>query len=229
MGAPASQPADVLEVDLDGGLARVQVISYDPRLVEQVKALPGRRFIRQRREWVLPARREALADLAQLIEDLDGRVAVSPRAQRRLRRASRGRIDWHEGVFELTFVPDPARLKRVRALPDRTYVRHRRCWTVPATRGGALALLELVRDDQFTASASVLLCLDRVAEARASDPNAARERSETGALRASPHAHWRHVTKGPIYHSRNQRRQWVEKVGWCVRIRVDPARRRSQR
>jgi hypothetical protein len=43
-----------LRVDVDGGLVRLRG-DYHPELVKQIRSLPGRRFIRERSEWVLPA------------------------------------------------------------------------------------------------------------------------------------------------------------------------------
>jgi hypothetical protein len=40
--------------------------------------------------------------------------------------------------------------------------------------------------------------------------------------RARPH--WRHVTRGHIFRANPHRHEWVEGIGWCVRVRVDPER-----
>ncbi len=231
MTAPATPPPGEeqtvgppwLQVDLERGLARLRVERYDEELIEQIRALPGRRFIRERREWVLPARQSALAQLAALLEGLGERVLVSKRARRRLDRVRPGRIEQHGGAFELTFVPQRQTLERVRALPERRYKRERHRWTVPATRAGALALLTLLDDGEFTATKELTARLARIAEER-SDGEApvAGEGGETPATRASPTPHWRHVTRGPIYRSARQRRQWIAGVGWCARVRVDP-------
>lgn len=45
--------ASTLAVDIDGGLVRLHA-DYDPQLVEQVKGLPGRRFIAGARNGCCP-------------------------------------------------------------------------------------------------------------------------------------------------------------------------------
>jgi len=212
-----------LEVDAEAGLARLRVERYDEGLIEQIRALPERRFIRERREWVLPARRAALAQVAELVESLGERAQVSRRARRRLDRSRPARVEQHEDAFELTFVPEPRTLERVRALPERRYLRDRRCWTVPATRAGALALLALLEDGEFTATDAVAARLARIADPR-TEPNmaVAGEDRDQAAARASPMPHWRHHTRGPIYRANPQRREWIAGIGWCVRVRVGP-------
>ncbi len=216
-------------MDLEGGLARLRVERYDKGLIEHIRALPERRFIRERREWVLPARHPSLSQLAELVERLGTRALVSKRARRRLDRASPGRIEQHDDAFELTFIPQPRTLERIRALPERRYLPKRRCWTVPATRAGALALLTLLEDGEFTGTEAVTARLARIAEERTDGvAPAAAENRDAAATRASPTPHWRHVTRGPIYHSTRQRREWIAGIGWCVRVRVDPRGRRSE-
>ncbi len=64
-GAQGSHQAPLLDVDVDGALVRLRA-RYDPELVGEIKRLPGRRYVAQRTEWVMPARREALVALAGL-------------------------------------------------------------------------------------------------------------------------------------------------------------------
>ncbi|MDQ3770221.1 MAG: hypothetical protein M3370_12205, partial [Actinomycetota bacterium] len=64
-----------LEVDIDGGLVRLRA-DYDPALVEALRGLPERRYLRERAEWVLPARRVALARLSELVERLGERARL---------------------------------------------------------------------------------------------------------------------------------------------------------
>jgi hypothetical protein len=217
-----------VEIDIDGGLVRLRT-RYDPRLVEQLRALPGRRFIRERSEWVLPARRAALAEVAALVERLGDHARTTDRADRRLARVRPGRIESREGQFELSFAYDPRRLARVRSIPERRYQPHRRSWTVPITRAGALALLALLEDGEFTAPPELVDRVARLAagrEATASGADGGGPGREADAeRRASPAPHWRHVTRGPIFVANPQPREWVEGVGWCVRVRVDPTRR----
>lgn len=214
-----------LDVDVEGGLVRIRA-RYDPELVKQIKALPGRRFIRDRAEWVLPARRETLAALAALVERLGDDVRPTERARRRLERVRPGRIESHAGQFELSFPFEPRRLARVRSIPERRFQVERRSWTVAPTRAGALALLALLEDGEFAAEPAVASRLARLAAGR--EPGDSRGDGQRSAeRRSSPAPHWRHVTRGPIFEANSQRREWVEGIGWCVRVRVDPARGRG--
>ena len=148
-GARAAVQAP-LEVDIEGGLVRLRA-PYDPALVEQIRTLPGRRYDRERSEWVLPARRAALAELAGLLERLGEHAQPSARARRRLLRDGPGRIELGDGgALELSFAPTKRRLEAVRALPERRYLAELRRWRVAPTRAGALALLELVAADELS-------------------------------------------------------------------------------
>jgi hypothetical protein len=81
---PALRPQPpLLDVDVDGALVTLRA-RYDPELVERLKQLPGRRYLPEETAWVLPARREALVALAQMLVDLGDRVELSERARRRL-------------------------------------------------------------------------------------------------------------------------------------------------
>jgi hypothetical protein len=219
-----------LHVDVDGGLVRLRV-DYHPELVKQIRALPGRRFIREPGEWVLPARRKGLADVAALVDRLGDDALLSARARRRLVRVRPGRIESRDGQFELCFAFNPRRLARVRSIPERRYQPERRSWTVAPTRAGALALLALLEDGEFTAQPDLAARLARLAAERApswsGSEGASGDRAVNGEQRSSPAPHWRHVTRGPIFDANPQRREWVEGIGWCVRVRVDPTRQRG--
>ena len=219
--APSQEPAcATLAVTLDGGLVRLRISPYHPPLVEQVKMLAGRRFIRERGEWIAPARRENLAELAELCQRLGEHAQVDPDAQRALARCRRGRIEHRDGRFELHFTPRPRLLAAVRALPDRRFLPDRRCWQVAATRAGALALLSLLDDGLLGADTKVTRRLHRLSAANAGTPP--RQHSSDGEPRRSPIVHWRHVTRGPVFDANPDRREWVAGVGRCVRIRVTP-------
>jgi hypothetical protein len=186
------QEAPLLGVDIDGGLVRLRTC-YDPQLVERLRRLPGRRFIAERGEWVLPARRAGLAALAGLLVELGGQAELSERARRRLERQGPGRIEVREGEFELSVRPRPELVERIRALPERRYRAERRGWRVAPTRAGALALLALVEDGELVATPATLSRLRRLAagQAAAGGPErgraadvaaaAARRRAHTGA------------------------------------------------
>lgn len=224
--APArADAAPTLAVDIDGGLVRLHA-DYEPQLVKQIKRLPERRFIAERTEWVLPARRPALAALAALVAELGERAHVSDRARRRLRRQGPGRIEACPDGFEVDVAPRSDQLERVRALPERRYLPERRRWWVPPTRAGALALLARIEEGELVADSATTAQLQRLGAGRGERRGArAVEPTDAERTRLSPAPHWRHVTRGPVF--RANPHEWVEEIGWCVRIRVDPARDRG--
>jgi hypothetical protein len=224
----ASRAQPLLAVDIDCGMVHLRT-RYEPQLVERLRCLPGRRFVAERGEWVLPARRDGLVALARLVVELGRQAELSDRARRRLERHGPGRIDLHGGDFELSVRPRPGRLERIRALPERRYLADRRRWLVPPTRAGALALLALVDGGELVAAPATLARLRELAANRAAagEP-VGDEADESAASRASPTAHWRHVTRGPTFRANPHRHEWVDGIGWCVRVRVDPERRRGR-
>ena len=224
-----STPAGRLEVDIEGGVIRLRA-DYDPQLVERIKRLPDRRYSREKREWTVPARRVALYDLCELLIDYNGRLGVrySERALRRLSLQGPGRITLEKGGMRVWAPYKPRRLERIRAIPELRFERATKTWAGPATRAGATALLGLLADREVVADASTRERLERVAAAREGDDLrqlAAQTASDSS--RSSPVPHWRHVTSGPVFDANPQRQEWVEGIGWCVRVRVDPARRRG--
>ncbi|MGI8511930.1 MAG: hypothetical protein ACR2NH_04805, partial [Solirubrobacteraceae bacterium] len=147
-------------------------------------------------------------------------------ARRRLDRGGPGLIERRDGQFELSFAPHARRLERVRALPDRSYEPQSRRWRVAPTRAGALQLLALIAAREFVADRATAAELRRLAA-----PTGAARPSDNGGAessgRASPIAHWRHVRAGPVFERNTHRHEWVEGIGWCVRVRVDPSRHRA--
>jgi len=226
--AEAEQQTPLLEMGIDGGLVRLRT-RYHPQLVERLRRLPGRRFIAERGDWVLPARREALVALARLLAELGDPAELSKRARRRLERHGPGRIELREGEFELSVRPRPQLVERIRTVPERRYLSERRRWRVAPTRAGALALLALVDDGELVAAPATLGRLRQLAASRAAaaGPEGEPAAAEAGANRASPSPHWRHVTRGPVFRANPHRHEWVEGIGWCVRVRVDPKRPES--
>ena len=85
-----------LLVDLDGGLVHLRA-DYDPRLVALIRKLPDRHYVAERAEWIMPARRPALAELCELIERPELEVTLSERARRRLERHGPGRLTLDKG------------------------------------------------------------------------------------------------------------------------------------
>jgi hypothetical protein len=225
--APGRGARPRLTVDVDGGLVRLSG-DYDPRLVALIRRLPERRYLAERAEWTMPARRPALAALCELIERPELEVTLSGRARRRLERHGPGRLALEDGQLGLSFAFDPRRLERVRAIPERRFDPDSKCWIVPATRAGALALLTLLDDGEFRTDGAVRRRLEALAAGRQADSQPG-PGDDSGPSRKSPMRHWRHVTRGPIFDANWRRREWVVGIGWCVRIRVDPARRRRKR
>jgi hypothetical protein len=225
----ARQGPPLLAVDVDGGLVCLRT-RYEPQLVERLRRLPRRRFIAERGEWVLPARRDGLLALARLVVELGGQAEVSERARRRLERHGPGRIEVREGEFELDVRPRPGPLERIRAVPERRYLAERRRWRVAPTRAGALALLALVDDGELVGAPATLARLSQLATNRAAGGDPVRhDAGKPAASRASPSPHWRHVTRGPTFRANPHRHEWVDGIGWCVRVRVDPERRRAKK
>jgi hypothetical protein len=216
-----------LDIDIDEGLIRLRS-DYDPDLIDRIRALPDRRYIRERQEWVAPARRRTLTALVSLIEAVEGSVdtAVTRRAARRLKTQGPGQITTAGHDFQLTFGYSRRRLELVRALPDRQFDPTTKTWIVASTRAGALGLLELIATYEFRAQPPVLARLQQLAKGLPPAPAKPTERGS--ARRRSPRPHWRQVTRGPIFQANRARREWVQGVGWCVRIRVDPRRRRDR-
>lgn len=212
-----------LRVDVDGGLVRLRA-DYDPQLVALIKELPDRRYLAERAEWTMPARRPALAALAELVGRSELDVELTARARRRIRSHSPGRLTLEEGELRLSFPYHPQRLERVRAIPERRFDSETKNWIVPATRAGALALLKLLHDGDFRAEQDVRRRLRALAVGHAGGYKQGPP-GEVRPSRESPIAHWRHVTRGPIFTANPTRRLWVDGIGWCVRIRVDPSNR----
>ncbi|HEV2753686.1 MAG TPA: hypothetical protein VGV36_07610 [Solirubrobacteraceae bacterium] len=213
----------LLDVDVDGALVRLRA-RYDAGLIARLKALPGRRYVPEETVWVLPARRAALVALAELLLEVGDQAALSDRARRRLWRHGPGHLHLRDGEFEIRAAPRPRRLQRIRALPERRFIAEQGCWRVPLTRAGALALQALVDDGELVATPAAAT---RLQQTKAGSPATTGEHvsPRVGAQRASPVAHWRHVTRGPIYAADPTRREWIEGIGWCVRVRVDPGQR----
>jgi hypothetical protein len=222
-GAGAVSDRPRLRVDVDRGLVRLRA-DYDPELVERIRRLPSRRYLRDSAEWTVPATRPGLAAVCELVEDAALDAELSKRARQRLSRHGPGRVELAGGELRLAFRYHPRRLERVREIPERRFDRASKTWTVPATRAGALALLALLADGEFRADPSVRARLESIAAGRASSKHPSGEDARGG--RSSPIPHWRHVTRGPVFDASTDRHEWIEGIGWCVRIRVDPERHR---
>lgn len=218
-----------LEIDIDGGLVRLRP-EYEPRLISLVRKLPDRRYSSAHREWTMPARRAGLAELCDLVESSGIDARLTERARRRLEHQGPGRITFEDGDFRLAFSYSPRRLERIRRIPERRFDPTSKTWAVAATRAGAPALLALLAEHEFRAEPSVRARLKRLATERADAPRPRPVGREAGApSRRSPVPHWRHVTRGRVFDANRHRQEWIDGIGWCVRIRVDPARQDGRR
>ena len=218
----------LLKVDVDGPVVRLET-RYDPALAVRLGQLPGRRFNRARGEWTAPARRATLAALGDLVDELGEGAELTARARRRIERARPGRITSEPaGGFRLRFPFRPRLLEAVRELPERSFDRRDRSWTVPPTRAGALALLALLEDGSFVADDPTRARISRRAAAIRSRDGTTSDLPVGRPARAAPEPHWRHVTRGPVFEANRGRQVFVAGVGWCVMVRVDPGRRKRR-
>jgi hypothetical protein len=176
-GAVGERPR--LLVDLDGGLVHLRA-DYDPRLVALMRKLPDRHYVAERAEWIMPARRAALAELCELIERPELEVTLSERARRRLERHGPGRLTLDKGALRLVFAYNPRRLKRVRAIPERRFDPDSKSWIVPPTRAGALELLRLLDEGEFRAEVAVRRRLEALAAGQEGGRELRREPAASG-------------------------------------------------
>ena len=222
-----------LLVDAHDGLLLLAAEPYDTLIVERIRALPQRHYRRVSRDWRIPARREHLRSVSALVAELDERdvaVEISQAASQRLARASVGRAILRHGAIEIASPYSLRRLPALRALPGRRFDPTRRTWTVPLTRAGALAILDLAdRTDELVTSRRARVAMQRAAEGTVSASATARDpdRRSADPTRRSPAAHWRHHTRGPIFDNPAHPRVEVPGIGWCVRIRVTPRHERA--
>lgn len=145
--AKSSRPAEMsLRVHIDKGVVLLIVEPFDEHIIDQIRALPERRYRRESRDWILPARREQLRAVWSLIGELEETaidVEISERANRRLARVDVGRVMLRDGVIEIAGPYSKRRMPALRALPERRFDTQRRIWTVRLTRAGAQAILAL--------------------------------------------------------------------------------------
>ena len=218
-----------LHVDAHGGLLLLAAAPYDDAIVDGVRALPERRYRRRTQDWCVPARREDLRDVCALIGEIEERgidVDISRRASARLARVDVGRAVLHGDVIEITGRYRQRRLPALRALPERQFDAERSTWTIPLTRAGALAILDLAdRTDELITTQRARRALLRAATRTPAASPAVRDPDAgmaPGPKRRSPIAHWRHYTAGPVFNNPARDRVHVPGIGVCVRIRVDP-------
>ena len=222
-----------LRIDAIGGLIRLACAPYDETIVDSIKTLPQRRYHRDSQDWSVPARREYLRSVCGMIAELEERgidVDITEPAAARLSRLDVGRGVLRRGAIEIAGPYSERRLPALRALPERRFDAERKIWTVPLTRAGALAILALADEtDELVITQRARRALQR--SATASPPTDSTARADAAspgrAPRRSPVAHWRHYTAGAVYENPARPRVNVPGIGWCVRVRVDPHRRRA--
>lgn len=221
-----------LRVDVDKGLVLLAAAPYDETIVDWIRTLPERRYRHESQDWIVPARREHLRTLCSFIGELEERgiaVKISDDAGTRMARVDVGRAMLRDGVIEIVGPYSERRLPSLRTLPERRFDSERKIWTIPLTRAGAIAILTLADDcDELVITQQARRALQRSATATSPGRRTSRD---VDALpepaRRSPIAHWRHYTAGPVFDNPAHRRLDVPGVGVCVRIRVDPGRRRE--
>jgi hypothetical protein len=215
-----------LRIDVQGGVLLLVVAPYAKATVDCIRALPERHYRPQTQDWCVPARRENLRNVCALIgelEQLSTEVHVSDAARARLARVDVGRAVVRGTVIEIAGAYSPRRVPALRALPERRFDADRGIWTIPLTRAGALAILDLAdRSGELVATQRARRALQRAAtqtaSAAARDPSA----QAPARTRRSPIAHWRHYTAGPVFDNPAHERVNVPGIGRCVRIRVTP-------
>lgn len=218
-------------IDVHIGLVVLVSRPYDEVIVAWIRTLPGRRYRRHDREWIVPARREHLRPICGLIGELEERdidVDVSPAARARLSRADIGRAMLRGSAIEIAGPYSKNRLPALRALPERGFDAERRVWAMPLTRAGALAVLALERSDELTLTQRATDALRRSATPTAAESIAPDEGGLARPTRRSPIAHWRHFTTGPVFDNPSRQRIDIPGIGRCVRVRVNPRHRPEQ-
>jgi hypothetical protein len=224
-----------LRVDAHHGLVLLAAAPYDKAVVEWIRTLPERHYRPRAQAWCVPARREQLRHVCALIGELEERdiaVDISSSASARLARAGLGRAILRNDAIEIAGPYSRPRLPALRALPERRFDPERRTWTVPLTRAGALAVLDLADGTHaLVMTRRARSALQRSATRTDSTPHATHntDPAEISPKRRSPIAHWRHYTRGPIFENPARERTHIHGIGLCVRIRVDPGRQHDPR
>lgn len=191
-----------------------------------LRSLPGARQGPWDRTWRLRACRENLTPVAIWLHELQGTVVVTcdEEARRRLERCTPAWITARPRGIVVAGPYNGTRVRLLRTVPEAAYEPRERCWLVTVTRGSAAALLQALEAGgwRFLTDDRTRRLLERVREGTPYDElRLDRLPAEPGGRR-SPVPHWRHHLRGPIYRANHERREFVEGIGWCVRVRVDP-------
>lgn len=219
-------PPTRIALSLSNGVLEIRCV-YDPALVPRLRSLPGARYTAEQRAWRVAASRSALTKLAVLLHELGETVRVSHETEtrRRLDRCSPAWVTAHDEGVVVRGPYNPVRVRLMRTVPEAVYAPGTRRWVVAVTRASAAALLHAIDLGgwRFEVEERTRRLLERVREGAPDDPlRTARSAADPG-VRRSPIPHWRHHVRGAIFDANRDRREWVEGIGWCVRVRVDPS------
>lgn len=199
---------------------------YHELVVDGMRSLPGAHYDADDRVWRLRAAREALTAVAVWLREAGDTINV------RCDREARRRLDncspaWVTACREGIIVAGPynaPRVRLLRAVPEAVYEPRRQRWVVAVTRASAAALLHAIDVGgwRFEADARTRRLLELVREGAPYEPlRLDRGPAEPG-RRRSPVPHWRHYLRGAVFEANRDRREFVDGIGWCVRVRVDP-------
>lgn len=216
--------ADV-SLTFSDGLLKIRC-DYDELYVDGLRSLPGARYEPKDRTWRLRAGRENLTAVAVWLHELGSTVVVAcdPEAQRRLERCTPAWLIARQVGIVVSGPYNAMRVRLLRMVPEAVYEPRKRCWVVAVTRASAAALLETLNRGgwRFEADGRTRRVLERVREGSPYDPLRI-DRARAGPeRRRSPVPHWRHYVRGAVFDANRERREFVEGIGWCVRVRVDP-------
>ena len=207
------------------GLLEIRCDS-DELHVDGLRSLPGGRNDPQDRTWRLRASRENLTAVAVWLHELGGTVVVKgdSEAQRRLKRSTPAWISAREVGIVVSGPYNAVRVRLLRKVPEAVYEPPQRCWVVAVTRASGAALLEALNRGgwRFETDDRTRRLLERVREGSPYDPLRIDRPPVEPGCRRSPVAHWRHHLRGAVFKANRERREFVEGIGWCVRVRVDP-------
>jgi hypothetical protein len=214
-----------MSLALSEGLLEIRC-GYDELHVDGLRSLPSARYEPQDRTWRLRAGRENLTAVAVWLHELGDTMVITcdPEAQRRLERCTPAWITARQVGIVVSGPYNAVRVRLLRKVPEAAYDPHKRWWRVEVTRASAAALLEALNRGgwRFEADGRTRRLLERVREGSPYDPlRIDRAPAEPG-RRRSPVSHWRHHVRGAVFRANRERREFVEGIGWCVRVRVDP-------
>jgi hypothetical protein len=195
--------------------------------VADLSSLPGARRGPWDRTWRLRAGRRNLTAVAVWLHELGDTVVVTcdQEARRRLERCTAAWITAGAAGIVVAGPYNAVRVRLLRSVPEAVYKPRERCWVVAVTRGSAAALLQTLAAGgwRFQTDDRTRRLLERVREGCPYDELRFDCVPAEPGGRRSPVPHWRHHVRGAVFRANRERREFVEGIGWCVRVRVDPA------